>query len=75
MPRLFRERIVLENLRDENIASIYRLSKGGIERLLVLIGEDIAPTRRRPFIPSLRNTTRVQSNKDRVVADASMSNI
>ncbi|KAH3712778.1 hypothetical protein DPMN_072535 [Dreissena polymorpha] len=51
MPRLLRERIVFENLRDENIASIYRLSKGGIERLLVLIGEDIAPTCRRahPF--------------------------
>ncbi|KAH3847937.1 hypothetical protein DPMN_090273 [Dreissena polymorpha] len=47
MPRLFRERIVLENLRDENIASIYRLSKGGIERLLVVIGEDISPTCRR----------------------------
>ncbi|KAH3706316.1 hypothetical protein DPMN_035833 [Dreissena polymorpha] len=49
--KAFKGEIVLENLRDENIASIYRLSKGGIERLLVLIGEDIAPTCRRahPF--------------------------
>ncbi|KAH3833572.1 hypothetical protein DPMN_106883 [Dreissena polymorpha] len=45
--KAFRERNVLENLRDENIASIYRLSKDGIERLLVLIGEAIAPTCRR----------------------------
>ena len=47
IPRLFRERIVLENLRDEDIVSRYRLSRGGIERLVVLIGEEIAPTCRR----------------------------
>jgi hypothetical protein len=44
IPRLFRERIVLENIRDEDIVSRYRLSRDGIERLLVLIGDDIAPT-------------------------------
>ncbi|KAH3772628.1 hypothetical protein DPMN_173969 [Dreissena polymorpha] len=42
MPRLFRERIVLENTRDENIVSRYRLSRGGAERVLVLIDHPLA---------------------------------